>query len=97
MPVPSLSMVRPVRVMVCLRELYEEDMARANEDLDGQAIDGLGAVGFEGNLSTIQARAIELRRLKSGEDRTPIELFIAGVLGWEAEVQSYFPGNSKHE
>lgn len=28
----------------------------------------------------------------SGEDRTPIELFIAGVRGWELDMRRHFPG-----
>lgn len=30
----------------------------------------------------------------SGEDRTPIELFIAGIRGWEADLRRHFPGKS---
>jgi hypothetical protein len=38
---------------------------------------------------------VERRFLKtSGEDRTPIELFIAGVRGREAELRRFFPGKS---
>ncbi len=35
--------------------------------------------------------------LGSGEDRTPIELFIAGVRGWEADLRRHFPGKSTPE
>jgi hypothetical protein len=31
----------------------------------------------------------------SGEDRTAVELFIAGVRGWEADLLRYFPGKLK--
>jgi len=41
---------------------------------------------------------VEGRFLKtSGEDRTPFELFIAGVRGWEADLRRYFPGKSTPE
>jgi hypothetical protein len=41
---------------------------------------------------------VEGRFLKeSGEDRTPIELFIAGVRDWEADLRRYFPGKSTPE
>jgi hypothetical protein len=39
---------------------------------------------------------VEGRFLKtSGEDRTPFELFIAGVRDWEADLRQYFPRKSK--
>jgi hypothetical protein len=32
-----------------------------------------------------------------GEDRTPFELIIAGVRGWEADLRRHFPGKSNPE
>jgi hypothetical protein len=41
------------------------------------------------------APAVAFQKTFSGEDRTPFELFVAGVRSWEADLRRYFPGKSE--
>lgn len=50
------------------------------------------SVDLSGLLSTALASCFLPGRQKSGEDKTPIELFVAGLTGWEADLRRHFAG-----
>jgi hypothetical protein len=48
-------------------------------------------------LLTPLSALLSLRQWRSGEDRTPFEIFIAGVRGWEADLWRWPGGKFNHE